>query len=67
MLEYEVTILRRACEELALKNVILSSRLDDLEARFEPLRAMVFNACHEVAKFTGNPESDPVDPVPPSP
>lgn len=67
MNEYEVTVLRRACEELALKCVILSSRLDDLESRFEHTRQMAFNACFEVAKLKGNPEGDPVNPVPPSP
>ena len=41
MHDYEVLMLRKACEELALKVVILSSRLDDAELRIEQLRALV--------------------------
>lgn len=49
-MDYEVLMLRKACEEIALKNVMLSMRLDDLEARFEHVRAMAFNACAAIAK-----------------
>lgn len=41
MFQYEVLMLRKACEELALKVVILSSRLDDAELRIEQLRSLV--------------------------
>ncbi len=41
MVEFEVLMLRKACEELALKVVILSSRLDDAEVRLEQLRTLV--------------------------
>ena len=41
MREYEVLMLRKACEELALKVVFLSSRLDDAEVRIDQLRALV--------------------------
>ena len=41
MLDYEVLMLRKACEELALRVVILSSRLDDAELRIEQLRSLV--------------------------
>lgn len=41
MHDYEVLMLRKACEELALKVVILSSRLDDAEVRIEQLRLLV--------------------------
>ena len=60
-MEYEVLMLRKACEEFALKNVILSARLDDLEARFEHVRMMAFNAC---AAVSGGEETneDPVCP-----
>lgn len=64
MLEYEVSILRKACEEMALKNIILSSRIDDLEARFEHVRAMAFNAALEVSKLVDNPDSESVSPSP---
>lgn len=43
-MEYETLMLRKACEELALKVVILSSRLDDAETRIEQLRAAVYSA-----------------------
>ena len=59
MNDYEVLLLKKACEEMALKNIILSSRLDDLESRFEHVRQMAFGACFEVAKMTVNPESEP--------
>lgn len=59
-MEYETLMLRKACEELALKCVILGSRLDDVEARLEHVRRMAFNAAFEAAKATGNPEADPV-------
>ena len=41
MHDYEVLMLRKACEELALRVVILSSRLDDAEVRIEQLRSLV--------------------------
>ena len=41
MRDYEVLMLRKACEELALRVVILSSRLDDAELRIEQLRSLV--------------------------
>ena len=41
MRDYEVLMLRKACEELALRVVIFSSRLDDAELRIEQLRALV--------------------------
>ena len=59
-MDYETLMLRKACEELALKCVILGSRLDDVEARLEHVRSMAFNAAFEVAKSTGNPEAEPV-------
>lgn len=59
-MDYEVVMLRKACEELALKCVILSSRLDDMDVRLEHVRRMAFNAAFEAAKATGNPEAEPV-------
>lgn len=41
MHDFEVLMLRKACEELALRVVILSSRLDDAEVRIDQLRALV--------------------------
>ena len=41
MHDFEILMLRKACEELALKVVILSSRLDDAEVRIEQLRSLV--------------------------
>lgn len=65
---WEVSVLRKACAELALRNVILQSRLDDMDERIEHVRKMAFNAAFEVAKMTGNPEAEPVaDPGFPSP
>lgn len=43
MHDYEFLMLRKACEELALRVVILSSRLDDAEMRVEQLRALVYS------------------------
>lgn len=68
MVDYETLMLRKACEELALKCVILGSRLDDVEASMEHVRRMAFNAAFEVAKAQGNPEAEPVvDPGFPTP
>ena len=60
-MEYELLMLRKACEEMALKNVILSSRLDDLEARFEHVRMMAYNASAAVAGG-GEADEDPICP-----
>ena len=43
MHDYEFLMLRKACEELALRVVILSSRLDDAEMRVEQLRSLVYS------------------------
>ena len=43
-MNYETLMLRKACEELALKVVLLSSRLDDAEVRIEQLRAALYSA-----------------------
>lgn len=41
MRDYEVLMLKKACEELALSVVILSSRLDDAEVCIGQLRSLV--------------------------
>lgn len=43
-MSYETLMLRKACEELSLQVVILSSRLDDAEVRIEQLRAALYSA-----------------------
>ena len=43
MRDYEVMMLRKACEELALRVVFLSSRLDDAELRIEQLRSILYS------------------------
>lgn len=48
MHDYEVLMLRKACEELALRVVILSSRLDDAELRVEQLRSLVCSSAPSV-------------------
>lgn len=67
-MDYEVLQLKKACEEMALKNIILSSRLDDLEARFEHVRMLAFNACEtavKTARVVGDDlQSDAVAPAP---
>lgn len=44
MVSFESLMLRKACEELSLQVVILSSRLDDAEVRIEQLRAALYSA-----------------------
>lgn len=56
MLDYEVLMLRKACEELALRVVILSSRLDDAELRIEQLRSLV---CSPPSSDPGELSEDP--------
>lgn len=47
----DVIRLLRACQELALQNVLLEQRVLDLETEIESTRKMAFNACHEVVKI----------------
>lgn len=54
---YEVLMLRKACEELALKVVILSSRLDDAEVRIEQLRSLV---CSPPSSTMGELSENPI-------
>lgn len=52
---YEVLMLRKACEELALQVVILSSRLDDAEVRIEQLRAALYSAPSDPGELSDIP------------
>lgn len=52
---FETLMLRKACEELALKVVILSSRLDDAEIRIEQLRAALYSAPSDPGELAENP------------
>ena len=54
---YEVLMLRKACEELALQVVILSSRLDDAELRVEQLRSLVYS---QPASVPGELSENPI-------
>ena len=51
-MNYEVLLLKKACEELALKVVILSSRLDDAEIRIEQLRAALYSAPSDLGELS---------------
>ena len=55
MRDYEVLLLRKACEELSLRVVILSSRLDDAELRIEQLRAALYSAPSESGELSSTP------------
>ena len=57
MQEYEFMMLRKACEELALRVVILSSRLDDAELRIEQLRSLV---CSPLPSTPGELSENPI-------
>ena len=49
-MNYDVIRLMRACQDLALQNVLLEQRVQDLEMKIESAREMAFNACHAVVK-----------------
>ena len=49
-MNYEVLMLKRACEALALKNLLLSARVDELEQSLDHVRLMVNQTCEAVAK-----------------
>ena len=60
-MNYEVLMLKRACEALALKNLILSARVDELEQSLDHVRLMVNQTCAAVAKG-GEADEDSVRP-----
>ena len=54
-MNYETLMLRKACEELALRVVFLSSRLDDAEVRIEQLRAALYSAPSDTGELSEIP------------
>lgn len=50
ILDYQVLLLKKACEELALKVVILSARLDDMSVEVEHAKKLAGDAAWAVAK-----------------
>lgn len=47
-MNYDVVLLRRACQDLALENIILKSRLDDVESRLSHVCSIAFEAAERV-------------------
>lgn len=64
-MKYDVVRLMRACQDLALQNMLLAQRVQDIELRIESVREMAFNACHAVVKAKN--EKGTEKPVSPSP